>query len=65
MTTILSPSTIKSLKPTSTANSKAFRQANIPASSLSKTVGPQAEIDAITSPLAFRIIAPNPEACRF
>ena len=63
MTTLLSPSTIKSLNPASTTNYKAFRQANMSASSLSITGGPLAEIDAITSPLPFRIIAPNPEAC--
>ena len=34
--------------------------AYISASSLSITGGPLAEIDAITSPLPFRIIAPNP-----
>ena len=60
MITLLSPSTIKSLNLASTANFKAFRQAYISASSLSITGGPLAEIDAITSPLPFRIIAPNP-----
>ena len=54
---------LKSLNLASTANSKAFRQANISASSLPITGGPVAEIDAITSPLSFRIIAPNSEAC--
>ena len=63
MITLLSPSTIKSLNLASTANYKAFRQASISTSSLSITGGPLAEIDAITSPLPFRIIALNQEAC--
>ena len=61
ITTELSPSTISSENPASLANSNAFRQARIFASSLSATASPLADRAAITSPAALRMTAPTPE----
>lgn len=53
-----------SVKPASIANSKAFSQAMISASSLSTTEGPPADITDITSPLSFQTIALIPISSR-
>ena len=62
MTAWLSPSMTRSVKPHSTKNSTARRQANISASSLQVTGGPFADKEAMTSPLSLQIMAPIPEA---
>ena len=61
MTVALSVSIIIFVKPDSTTNSRAFRQANASASSLQLIDGPLTDIAAITSPTEFQIIAPKPK----
>ena len=63
MTFALSPSIIKLVKPTSTANSKDLLQAINSTSSLFSALGPTADIAAITSPFSLRIIVPIPVLC--
>ena len=61
MTATLSPFIIISVKLDSTANSRAFWHANTSASSLQLMEGPLIDIAAITSPVEFWIITPNPD----
>ena len=60
ITLLLSPSIINLENPASTANSIALQQASNSASSLVLTFGPLVDIEAITSPLSFLIIALQP-----
>ena len=56
---------IRSEKPASTANAKAFQHANTSAPSLSATASPFADSAAITSPFSLRTTAPTPDASPF